>query len=73
MFTGDYYHETRAFFNRTDNTLLNIQNAQAEQGRRWEEQQKWNQEQATQMEGLRQDTATMNENISTMLRYWNIG
>ena len=73
VFTGDYYHETRAFYNRTDSSLLNIQNSQAEQEQRWEEQHMWNQEQAAQMEGLRQDTATTNDNISAMMRFWNLG
>jgi hypothetical protein len=32
VFSGDYYQETSAFFNRTDNTLLAIQDRQAEHG-----------------------------------------
>ena len=57
----------------TDNTLLDIQNTQAEHGRLLEEQQKWNQDHAAAVEELRQDTTTMNDNITTMMRFWNIG
>jgi len=32
VFSSDYYQETGAFFNRTDNTLLAIQDRQAEHG-----------------------------------------
>jgi hypothetical protein len=46
VFSGDYYQEASAFFNRTDNTLLAIQNRQTEQGRLLEQQQKWNQDHA---------------------------
>jgi len=31
-FTNDYYQEAGVFFTRTDNTLLDIQNTQAEHG-----------------------------------------
>jgi len=31
-FTNDYYQEADAFFTHTDNTLLDIQNTQAEHG-----------------------------------------
>ena len=72
-FTNDYYQEAGAFFTRTDNTLLDIQNTQAEHGRLLEEQQKWNQDHAAAVEELRQDTTTMNDNITTMMRFWNIG
>jgi len=71
-FTNDYYQEAGAFFTRTDNTLLDIQNTQAEHGRLLEEQQKWNQDHAAAVEELRQDTTTMNDNIRTMMRFWNI-
>jgi len=70
---NDYYQEAGAFFTRTDNTLLDIQNMQAEHGRLLEEQQKWNQDHATAVEELRQDTTTMNDNITTIMRFWNIG
>lgn len=72
VFTGDYYYDTRAFHNRTDNALLNIQNQQAEQMRRWEAQEKWNQEQAAQIQGLREDTATIENNIASMMSFFNI-
>jgi len=71
-FTNDYYQEAGAFFTRTDNTLLDIQNTQAEHGRLLEQQQKQNQDHATAVQELRQDTATMNDNITTMMPFWNI-
>jgi len=72
VFSGDYYQEAGTFFNCTDNTLLAIQDRQAEHGRLLEQQQKWNQDHATAVQGLRQDTTTMNDNITTMMRFWNI-
>jgi len=36
-------------------------------------QQKWNQDHATAVQELRQDTTTMNDNITTMMRFWNNG
>jgi len=42
VFCGDYYQGAGAFFNRTDNTLLAIQDRQTEHGRLLEQQQKWN-------------------------------
>jgi len=66
-FTNDYYQEAVAFFTRTDNTLLGIQNTQTEHGRLLEEQQKWNQEQAAAVQGLRQDTTSMSDNISAIM------
>jgi hypothetical protein len=42
VFSRDYYQEAGAFFNRTDNTLLAIQDRQAEHGQLLEQQQKWN-------------------------------
>jgi len=42
VFSGDYYQEVGAFFNRTDNTLLAIQERQTQHGRLLEQQQKWN-------------------------------
>jgi len=71
-FSGDYYQETAAFYTRTDNTLLDIRTTQAEHGRLLEEQQKWNQEQATRVQAIREDTTTLNNNVTTMLRYFNI-
>jgi len=42
-------------------------------GRLLEQQQKWNQDHATAIQELRQDTTTMNDNITTMMQFWNIG
>jgi len=46
---------------------------QAEHGLLLEEQQKWNQDHAAAVQELRQDTTTMNVNITTMMRFWNHG
>jgi len=72
VFSGDYYQEAGTFFNRTDNTLLAIQDRQVEHGRLLEQQEMWNQDHAAAVQGLRQDTTTMNDNITTMMRFWNI-
>ena len=66
-FKSDYYQEADAFFARTNNTLLDIQNVQTKHGRLLELQQKWNQDHATAVQELRQDTTTMNDNITTMM------
>jgi hypothetical protein len=70
---NDYYQEVGAFFTRTDNTILGIQNMQAEHGRLLEQQQKWNQDYTTAVQGLRQDTTSMSDNISAIMWFWNIG
>jgi len=72
-FTNDNYQEAGTFFTRIDNTLLDIQNTQAEHGRHLEQQQKWNQDHTATVQELRQDTTTMSDNITTMMRFWNIG
>ena len=66
-FTNDYYQDAGAFFTHTVNTLLDIQNTQAEHGRLVEQQQKWNQDHAAAVQELRQDTTTMHDNITTMM------
>ena len=60
-FTNDYYQDASAFFTRTDNTLLDIQNTQTEHGRLVEQQQKWNQDHASAVQELRQDTTTIRD------------
>jgi len=72
VFSGDYYQEAGAFFNRTDNTLLAIQDRQTKHGRLLEQQQKWNQDHAAAVQDLRRDTTMTNDNITTMMRFWNI-
>ncbi|XP_021311857.1 uncharacterized protein LOC110433673 [Sorghum bicolor] len=69
VFSGDYYQEAGAFFNRIDNTLLAIQERQTQHGRLLEQQQKWNQDHAAAGQDIRGDTTTMNDNITTMMRF----
>jgi len=70
---NDYYQEAGAFFTRTDNTLLDIQNMQIENGRLLEQQQKWNQDHAVAVQELRQDTTTMNDNITPCCHFGTLG
>lgn len=71
-FTRDYYHEAGAFFARTDNNLLAIRETQARHGQLLEQQQKWNQDHAAAMQEMRQENATISDNVTSLLHYFQI-